>query len=387
MEATKQGVIHLLKSAITGEAYPLPENFDLDKEYPALKVHHMDALLYEGAVRCGISRGTPVMRMLFQKYCQHLLVSEGQQRQVTRITAAFEENNIDYLPLKGCRMKSLYPKPELRYMGDADILIRMEQYGRVVSAMKELGFTEGPETNHEFHWDHPELNVELHKRLVSTFNTDFCAYYGDGWQRATEHTGHCWSMSPEEEWIFLFTHFAKHFRAGGIGCRYVVDLWVFLRTHPHMDDEYIRKAMEELQLLEFYGNIRDLIAVWFENRTLDQKTELMTDYIFNSGSWGGMESRLLSLSLRKTTTSTGSKNKLVFLWQTAFPDMLFMKKQYPVLKKVPWLLPVFWIYRLVRKLFFERGKIQKTKKNIDMLTSENLTAQKQLMDYFGIEIH
>ena len=213
------------------------------------------------------------MMQLFQKYCRHLQISEAQLRQVKRICAAFEENGIDYLPLKGCRMKGLYPKPELRFMGDADILIRTEQYPAVIPIMEALGFAEGAESDHELHWKHPELNLELHKRLIPTYNQDFYRYFGDGWGRAIRCSGHGWEMKPEDEWIYLFLHFTKHFRDGGIGCRHVIDLWVYLRHHDHMDDSYIRAELKRLQLLEFHENMRRLLAVWFEEAKTDEKTE------------------------------------------------------------------------------------------------------------------
>ena len=46
------------------------------------------------------------------------------------------------MPLKGCNMKALYPSPELRVMGDADILIRVEQYDRIRPIIQSLGFEE-----------------------------------------------------------------------------------------------------------------------------------------------------------------------------------------------------------------------------------------------------
>ena len=37
-------------------------------------------------------------------------------------------------------MKALYPAPELRVMGDADVLIRLEQYEKIVPLMEKMGF-------------------------------------------------------------------------------------------------------------------------------------------------------------------------------------------------------------------------------------------------------
>ena len=90
------------------------------------------------------------MQGLFQTYCKMLLHSERQMADVKRIYKAFEENNIDYMPVKGCNMKSLYPAPEMRVMGDADILIKLDQYDKVEKVMNELGFNFLVKGDHDF---------------------------------------------------------------------------------------------------------------------------------------------------------------------------------------------------------------------------------------------
>ena len=42
----------------------------------------------------------------------------------TALITPLDENGIDYMPLKGACLKLIYPQPELRLMGDADILIK-----------------------------------------------------------------------------------------------------------------------------------------------------------------------------------------------------------------------------------------------------------------------
>jgi len=386
MDTMQRGVITLLKSAVTGEKAPLPEDFDLAAVYPALKKHNMDALLYEGAACCGLLPQEPVMQMLLQKYYTHLIVSEAQMRRCGKLFAAFEANGIEYLPLKGCRMKLLYPKPELRYMGDADILIRMEQYGQIRSIMEALGFEEKAETDHELHWDHRELNVELHKHLIPSYNGDFYEYYGIGWQLAARQEGCCWTMKPEDEWIFLFTHFAKHFRDGGIGCRYVADLWVYLRHNPGMDESYIRRELGKLQLVEFYENIRTLLDVWFADRAEDQRTGVITEYIFASGSWGESMSRTVSSAVRDSrTTGKAGEGRARYLLRILFPDVVTLRSKYTVLKKHPWLLPGVWVVRPFYKLFCERESLRKHGENLHSMNAENLTTRRELLQYMGID--
>ena len=386
MNRTQQGVVTLLKSAVTGQSGVLPEDFDLETLYPELKKHNMDALLYEGAVLCGISRQIPVMQMLFRKYCQHLIVSESQMRRVGEIFAAFEAGGIEYLPLKGCRMKSLYPKPELRYMGDADILIRLEQYETIRPMMAELGFEEGAESDHELHWEHRDLSVELHKHLIPSYNEGYYDYYGLGWQKAARRDGNYWTMTPEDEWIFLFTHFAKHFRDGGIGCRYVVDLWVYLCHNPGMDEAYICRELEKLQLQPFHENIRRLIRVWFEELTGDEKMDVITDYIFASGSWGQLESKVISGAVRESPSSGRAvESKLRYAFRIMFPDVRTLRSKYTVLKKHPWLLPAVWVMRPFYKLLWERKSLLQHRDNIHSITDEKVAQRRDLLEYMGID--
>lgn len=386
MNTMQRGIITLLKSAITGEALPLPAAFDLEAAWPQVKKHHMSALLYEGAVRCGIPRETPVMQTLFQSYCRSLLISEGQMGEVRRIFDAFDKNGIDYLPLKGCNMKPRYPKPELRAMGDADILIRLEQRPQIAPILEGLGFQFKEETDHEWVWQSKKLYLELHKHLIPSYNKDLYPYFGTGWQLARHKNMGLHAMRPEDEFLFLFTHFAKHFRDGGVGCRYVVDLWVFLRSFPEMDGKILEEKLENLQLLEFYTNIRKLMDLWFGTGVENDRLTLLTDYIFASGSWGQMESKALARAVRDGKHSPlGFSGRLLYLWQTAFPPVQTLRGKYKVLKKAPWLLPVVWLVRPFYKVLFEFRSLKNQERNLAALSRENVDSRQKFLHLVGLE--
>ena len=386
MDQIQQGIIVLLKSAVTETALALPEGFDIEAALPLIKKHHMATLCYDGAVRCGMPRAHPVMQELFQGYCKLLRISEGQMRELRRIYEAFEENNIDYMPLKGSNMKFLYPKPELRIMGDADILIRTEQYDRIVPIMESLGFTAVLESDHELTWKSSGLYLELHKHLIPSYNKDYYAYFGRGWDLARPVEGTRYAMTPEDTYIYLFTHMAKHYRDGGIGCRHVVDLWVYRRANPNLDDVYIGAELEKLQLRKFHENICRMLAVWFEDGEPDQKTQVLTDCIFASGSWGKAEDHILSQSIKNSKTSVlGFSGRWVYLCRLIFPSVKNLSQNYPVLSRAPWLYPAVWLIRIVQKLTLENGKIRKHGKVMGMLTREKLDERHRMLQYVGLD--
>lgn len=388
MNTIEKGLLVLLKSAILQKSYPLPEGFSMAEAMTQIKRHGLATLAYDGAVRCGVPRTDSAMQSLFQTYCRALMASEGQMQEIHRIFSAFEANGIEYMPLKGCNMKALYPQPELRTMGDADILIRMEQYDRIVPIMTDLGFQMQAESDHELIWKSPKLMAELHKRLIPSYNKDFYAYFGDGWQLATVRENHRHFMQPEDEFIYLFTHFAKHFRDGGIGCRHVVDLWVWLRANRGLKWAVVENELDKLCLKEFCTNIRSLIDAWFEDSPTDEKLDFIGDYILASGNWGDLETRRLSVGVRDMQgTNHSSEARAHYIWRMFFPNMTSMGNLYPVLKKHPWLLPFTWLHRIFCKVFVWRVPMDKHKQALEGMTQDKLDERKQALAYMGIGYH
>lgn len=382
MTNIQTGIITLMKCAITGESAQLPDGFSIEEAESFAVKQNIVTLIYDGAVKCGVSAKEPVMQRLFQRYVQLMIHSERQLMEAERIFKAFDENGIDYLPLKGCTMKQHYPKPELRYMGDADILIRTEQYNRIQAVMEKLGFGKGLENDYEYHWKNPGLNVELHKSLVSSANGFFYDYWKDAWNRAQNPGGTRFSLSPEDDLLFQLIHIAKHYRKSGIGVRYLLDLWVFLKTHPDLDENYLERELSRLNLSEFYRNMLDLMCAWFEDGESTGKTDFITDYLFSGNSWGSWKNtQVYHLRAKKGSTAHG---KAMFLISKLFPPLTTMTFQYPLLKKIPVLLPVFWILRLGRYWIRNPKNRQKAMYIMTNVSDEMVNRRQEHMQYVGL---
>ena len=386
MNKTQQGIITLLKSAVTGEALPLPEEFSLEEAYPIIKKQGLVTLAYDGAVRCGISGQEPVMKELFRSYCSTLLCSERQMAKVEKLLQSFEEKAIDYLPFKGCVLKALYPKPELRVMGDADILIHLEQYEQIKPILRSMDFQMKTESDCELIWKHPDLYLELHQCMVQPSHRDYYAYFGDGWSRAIPLEGHRYGFTPEDLYVYLFMHFTKHYRSGGIGCRHVVDLWVFRQANPEMDHSYINRELEKLHLSQFHENCIKLMDAWFGSGQPDEVTEFITKRIFSGGSWGNPKDYYVFVELIKLKTPDKVKNsRLKFTANLLFPPLKQMKKKYPVLIRFPFLLPGAWVVRGLAVLLNGRGKLSAAVKTGTIISDDALKAHQEVLRKVGLE--
>lgn len=386
MNVTYQGILVLLRSAITGQKLTLPEGFDLAAAYGDIRRHQLVPLAYEGALNCAVEPNQPVMARLQGGYCRCLMRMTGQIQAVDRVLGAFEKEGIEYLPLKGCNLYGLYPKPELRIMADADVLIRESQREKIRPVMKALGFQEAEESDHELNWKSNALYMELHKRVVPSYDEDYYAYFGDGWERARKKAGCRYELRPEDEYIYLFTHFAKHYRDGGVGVRQALDLWVYRRSTPQMDTAYIEGELQKLHLDRFHENMVCLLEKWFEDGQGNETSEFLGEFIFKSGVWGDVQSHYLAQEAKvQKQSSSFAAGKLKSILRVIFPSREYAQVTYPILRKWPILLPCVWVVIWGRTLLFRRDALKRRKQQFTSVTGETLDAYRRSMVFVGME--
>lgn len=386
MDTIQKGITTLMRSAITGETLPLPEGFRLEDADELIRSQSLLPMVYQGAYNCGISPKTELMRGYQQQYFRILLKHQRQMRSVEAVCRAFEENGIDYALLKGCVMKPLYPNPEMRIMGDADILIRQEQYGRIRPVMEKLGFREDVESGYDVHWVGKDVLVELHRRLYSPGQADLHRYFENVWERVEAVSGNRHALSVEDTYLHIFTHMTKHFRHCGIGARQFVDLQVYRMAHPGMDEGKLSQALAELGLTDFHQNVLQLLRVWFEGAEADALTDAMTAYIFSSGSWGSIETKMYTEALIHATGNTKqAKGRSVL--RTLFPELSYLQGSYNILYRHPWLYPVFIVVRWVDVLLHRRKNISKRLGILRDMSDERVTERKVFLDALGLDFY
>lgn len=390
MNTQQEGIILLIKSALLNEKYSLPEDFDLENAAIIAKKHQIMALIYYGALNCGFDSELPVMQKLFMDTCSLIAISGSQMHLINKVFENFEAEKIEYMPLKGTLLKKLYPKSEMRIMGDADILIRTEQYDKIKPIMLNLGFNEVLESDHELTWSKSGVQIELHKRLIPSYNKDYYKYFGDGWQlgKKTSLDSVRYSMSAEDEMIYLFTHYAKHYRDAGIGIKHIVDLWVYKTSVESLDENYIKTELKKLSLYEFYKNTFKTLEVWFGDATPDDVTELITKVIFDSGVFGTKDVRIVSSAVKELDGKENAKKaRFTRLLNLVFLPYKKMCKKYKFLKKVPILLPVMWIVRLVSAVFFKKQTLKERKEYMDKMSVEKIDSYHKALNFVGLDFN
>ena len=269
-----------------------------------------------------------------------------QSREFAVVTERLSEEGIDFLPLKGFLMKSLWSRPEYRSMADMDMYVSEAGVKRAGRILESLGY----EPNHDgaVHYSYikpPYVNIELHKVLGSSSEGDFCDW------STKEGSEHWYVMSLEDQLLFMLGHMYKHYRGGGNGIRSFFDLYLYLRRYGDaIDWERVDAALAEREITEFYNNARKLMDLWFGDASAEPSEELleMEYYILTGGMFGTVENRV--------SYATAGKTKLQYLFSRVFLPYSSMKQMYKWLRPLPFLLPFAWLFRFVAALFDGRMK-------------------------------
>ena len=381
------GIVSLIKSALTGSKADVPAEFDFVQAYNISKSHGIIPIVYYGIINSQPEIDETIKNRFFTSTCESIAVGEKQNYWILKLSDEFEKSGVDFMPLKGSVIRSLYPKQEMRSMGDADILIRAEQYDRIIPILKENGFSFVKESNNEFCWSRSPFYLELHRYLVSPSHKDYFKVLGNGWQYARRAEGfeHKYEMSHEDFLVFLFVHFAKHYRSSGIGIKHMTDIWLYLNKYPDLDMDLVKRKLDGLNLWDFYQNVLKTVNVWFENEKYDNISYLITKKIFSSGAFGTKESSVKSNALKETESGGIKDMRVKRFFHSVFLPYKNMSMIFPVLEKLPILLPFMWVYRILHALFYKNDSIARQFNSIKNLSREQIAEYENELRAVGLD--
>ncbi|ACV63657.1 hypothetical protein Dtox_2894 [Desulfofarcimen acetoxidans DSM 771] len=384
-------LIHLL-SALLKDTQPQnpPYKLDWEKLYKFAAWHGVSNMACYGLNRLTCDNQPPQdILEKFENDRKKAVAREATQHiAVEQILEAFEEKGIVSMPLKGCLLKYLYPRPDMRMMADIDIYFKTEQAEKVKEIMPEHGYTAKHQGgNHDVYYRKPYMNIEMHHRLISE-DSPYSDYLKKTWDRVLLKSGcrHTYELSHEDFFIYLVIHLTKHYANGGTGIRSFLDIWVYKeRYKAEMDWDYIQAELNEINFLEFAENIFGLCEVWFGNAGSNVLYDGMTEYVSCSGVYGIRKHAVVSsMGIKSGKQHSVRMAKWLYSLKLFFPPFDTMKIQYPFLERVPKLLPVCWVLRGLRCIVFKRGYTLQMINNIHNLSEQDMRKIGRLHEKAGL---
>lgn len=263
---------------------------------------------------------------------------EQQNYEEKRIFSVLNENNIDFIPLKGAVIKSFYPQEWMRTSSDIDILIKPEDGERAVSVICEsLEYQfQGKSIKDYQLYSKNGVHLELHFSLKCD-QEGIDAVVENVWDHAVFQKQNQYRLSNEFILFYIIAHGKYHFASGGCGIKPLLDYWI-VSNNAEYDQEKFLDFIKASQCEKFYEVFHKLANVWFGNETHSEITLKTENYILSGGAYGTRENLGKASVHRK-----GGKIKYVF--NRIFKPKKELQAQYPNLEKYPMLLPFYQIKR------------------------------------------
>lgn len=315
------------------------------------------------------------------KLAMSMAVSDIKQRvEIEDLKRVFQEKRLYLMLLKGSNTKALYPKSEWRTMGDIDILYDSGQYEQVKDTLLQMGYTHFETgSKHDSCAKPPFISLELHHSLVEKGEVGE-TYYRKLWEREknAERDKYVCQLSLEEQYVYSMIHLCEHFKNGGVGIRFVMDVYVFL-CQNNLDKNYVLEKFTELGICEFAQNIEQLAYKWFSETNVETSETIneIEVFILRNGIYGNYSQSVDGMLERK--------GRIGYTLEALFPKLRVMQASYPWLRGKTFLLPVAWIVRLFIILFSRRSSIRR---GINVVSQGSKKKGKELLEFYkrcGIE--
>lgn len=269
--------------------------------------------------------------------------------------------NIPCLILKGCSLSIYYPQPEVRPLGDIDVLVWPRDIESATRILHEHGFRK-LEADHPFHVHFHGAGgiIELHYAVSAFPNTRGGREAACVMQECLNHTqvsvldGHEFPVLIDEyQALSLLLHMERHMVESGIGLRQLCD-WAVFMNHVKVDyfTGVILPLLERCGLAQFAKVLTKTCVRFLDLDSEhvswcmdvdDALVDAMMEEILRAGNFGRAADEDDASSLLMGGDSSGNPSLILIQRLNASA-----RRDFPITEKAPILLPLFWVYIPIR---------------------------------------
>lgn len=333
--------------------------------YELAAAHKMTAVVYDTLGRFPqFCREAPQLKTLWRKdTIVQIAAQTAKTRRILEITEKLNDAQIPYAVVKGIVCRQMYARQDLRPSGDEDILINGEDRQICEEIFRDLGleFVQGAAEDEVSHWmdNGTGLHIELHRALLPEdwqmsriLNPYFTQHLASGIY-VTADGRMVRTLDPTAHFVFLVVHALKHFVSGGFGIRSMGDILCFAKEYAsEIDREQVREILTSIRGWTFFEQL-----LWIGVQYLDFDPEALGWRLSSPADFEPMLLDMLDAGIYGQTTMDRRHSAAVLVQQAKgekkssvtaaiFPSAESLSRRYPVLKRMPVLLPAVWIHRI-----------------------------------------
>ena len=213
------------------------------------------------------------------------------------------------LLVKGQGIAQCYERPLWRTSGDVDFLLSDDNYKKALDFLLPMASSHEEELIGEKHigMTIDSWVVELHGTMPSRISdradrvlkkVQNCVFYEGHVSSWISGKTTVFLLHPDEEVVFVFTHFLKHFFRGGIGLRQICDWCRLLWSKREMiDKKILASRLKEMRFMtewkafaaltvEVMGMPADAMPFYERSERMSKKAQLILNCVLEVGTFG-----------------------------------------------------------------------------------------------------
>lgn len=359
---TQDCFINILKAYINGENVALDADVDLNELYKYASIHNVLGIFAVMNKKYGFNLSKEMEQNLNKYMMSSVALSVNWDTIYNNIAFALSEAKIKNIIVKGPIIKKYYPDPDLRTMGDIDIIIKADEMKKAFLVMEKMGFELCESNVDEYKFKKGRYFVELHEDLTSDDFGNGIDYKKEMqviFDNTKNFDGYNQELKDEYHLIYLILHIAHHLVSTGCGVRQIMDIALLIKN-VEIDKKAFWDIADKLKLKDLSHNVFCLCKRWFgvefEDWKADEKLyDIFSKYILEGGVFGFEGGREDNSKIRKSL----NKNKFVFIIENAFPNEKYMRSHLSWFRnKSVIFLPVAWVIRWIKSYSDHSEKIK-----------------------------
>lgn len=302
----------LLRAGLWGDVNPdvrIYEPTDWQEVYRLANEQSVLGLVLAGLERSDIKPP----KVLLLQWIGEVQIIEQRNKEMNAFVAELINKlrcaDIYALLVKGQGIAQCYEKPLWRSSGDVDLLLIEDNYEKAKSLLLPFAASYDVEEKYGKHigltldgWSvelhgtqHSELSNRIDRVIDEVQNDVFCG----GNVRSWDNSGTTISLpSPDNDVIFIFTHFIKHYFKEGVGLRQVCDWCRLLYTYKDsLTHGLLEKRIKKVSLMsewkafaalavDYLGMPIDAMPLYSTKAKWKRKAKNICDYILEVGNFG-----------------------------------------------------------------------------------------------------
>lgn len=233
----------------------------------------------------------------------------AMNRFIEKLIEKMRHSDVYAVLVKGQGVAQCYERPLWRSCGDVDLLLSHENYDKAKELLAPLASSVETEWGYQKHQSmtidqwivelHGSLRTQLSSKVDRLIDQTHKEVFFDGKVRSwMDGKTQVFLPSADNDVIFIFTHFLKHFYKGGLGLRQICDwsrlLWTYRESLNHgLLESRIRKAGLMSEWKAFGAFAVEVLGMPFEAMPMyspadrwKRKTMRIQEFILMSGNMG-----------------------------------------------------------------------------------------------------